>query len=100
MGYDEDGRLDTVSVRVAMVTWRLMGGWQPTTDEVAAFLNMTHTGAFLLLASISRVIPVTCEDGPGNQHYKPKWYAVSEVHGASAIKAGLTPSCQTCAQED
>ena len=94
MGFDDDGRLDTVSVRVAMVTWRLMGGWKPTTDEVAEFLGMTHTGAFLLLAGISRVIPITCEDGPGNRHFRPRWYV------PSTIKPALTVTVETVTQED
>ena len=94
MGYDEDGRLDTVSVRVAMMTWRIMGGWKPTTDEVAQFLSITHTGAFLLLANISRVIPITCEDGPGNQYYKPRWFALD------AVKPVLMATGETCIKED
>ncbi len=75
MGFDDNGDLDTVSVRVAMVTWRLMGGWTPTTREVSEFLGMELSGAYYLMARISRVIPLYLDEIPAQQRFTSpsKW---------------------------
>lgn len=54
-----NGEIDTPTLRAALVSIRMLTDappWEPTTEEVAAFLGMEHSGAFRLMARLSRVL--------------------------------------------
>ena len=55
------GDIDTVTVRAALGAIRVMDAdrpWTPTTEEVAAYLRMTPSGAWRLMARLSVKLPI------------------------------------------
>jgi hypothetical protein len=61
----DEREIDTVTLRVALITWRLVGGWTPTTREVATYCSMRENSAWDLLSRMTDVLPLFLdrEDG-------------------------------------
>lgn len=58
--YDPEGM--TAQERAAVVSWDLAGGARFTTAQVARRLGLSMRGARCLLARISRVVPIYCDE--------------------------------------
>ena len=49
-----DGRLSLPTIRGAVIIFRMwVEGWTPSTQEVADYLDMEHSGAFRLMERLS-----------------------------------------------
>lgn len=57
----DDSELVTTE-RVGIVVWLLAHGRKMTTAEVAGLTRISHGGAWMMLAKLSRVLPLT-QDG-------------------------------------
>ncbi len=95
MGFDDNGDLDTVSVRVAKVVWRMRDGWTPTTKEVGVFCNLDRVSAYLLMARISRVIPIALDERDQRLNSEKSRWRIAD--GVSTV---LTNACHSETQED
>lgn len=66
--HDREAEEYIVTERVAVIVRLLTLGRRYTTAEVAALLGMERTGAFKMLAKISRVVPLAEIDGRWTMH--------------------------------
>ena len=63
-GNGDEREIDTATLRVALVVYKLDRGWTPTTRQVAELCNISREGAWMLLCRMSDVVPVgQDEDG-------------------------------------
>ena len=69
---------ETATERTAIVVYKLMLGWQPTTRDVATLCHVGDSGAWRLLSRISLTVPIYLDDdhkwrivegGNGHRHY-------------------------------
>lgn len=63
----DDREIDTVTLRVAAVVYRLTQGWMPTTREVAEYCGMGDAGAWAMLVRMSDIVPVYCDKDLGHR---------------------------------
>jgi hypothetical protein len=54
----DEREIDTATLRVAIVTWKIFSGWTPTTRDVAELCSMADNGAWAMLVRMSDVLPI------------------------------------------
>lgn len=54
----DEREIDTATLRVAIVTWKILCGWTPTTREVAELCSFEHNSAWTMLSNMSEVLPI------------------------------------------
>ena len=81
----DEREIDTVTLRVAFVTWKIALGWTPTTKEVAELCLFEHHSAWTMLSNMSDVLPIYLDksdlrwrisddaERPKNLHYVSSW---------------------------
>lgn len=57
------------SERVAVIVFLLCKGRKFTTDEIAQLCGVTKRGAYYIMGRISRVVPLTLEDGTWSEFH-------------------------------
>lgn len=78
----------TAQERAARVTWLLADGAELNTLDVASLTGLSERGARALMARLSRVLPLACENGV--------WVAIGKGSsaGCDTMSTGRVDSCQ------